>query len=398
MQNIIYIGERKNGISNLLIDIIQECICSSITMKCFTWLFIVLILHKHSCKKPVFIILIGHYLLLLVNACIKCVLPYFPVNYANYYPYGKIRWIANCIGECFYYCGEIVGDWYPLIRTRTVTNNDKKIKIVYVTCIIFNFTKLFGIGVILKNMNINLRMKDDNNQNVKDMPQFKVIWYGTLIAVQVASFFYDLSVTYALKTCLFNKMKEYNLGNKINFLDKFKYISELRIFTSMVASITFLPILCYFFHILCYNLQYGEDQTKMRLNEPIEHFRGLVVSINYTFMYIDQILLRVYAERDISNYSLNLLVTSNSHDDSKIESPIMLHEHLTFNNDQIISKRVNTNNKNNNNENIYDNISSPNSISNFTYPTNALCTNTISNKYYNNIDDNSISPRNFKNF
>jgi len=363
MHGVLEYAESKNGNIDKKEDVIQRIITSFLTNSFFPWLCIIfIIINRRNWKKPVIIVLLIHYILRSSCDFVKGIVDLkATIKSDKHWPYHENVWYLYGISMSLSLLGEIVGDWYPLLRTKAViknSSNKKKLMFVYITCIFYNITKIFGIYCYFMKIPMNLNVIDDQGKQVKDKLRFYVYWWTAVLTMQIASFFYDLSVIYALNTCLFKKIKlfdtinNYNRNNysmsvsnnsmnnngngndknnyhtqekrnRYSFLEKFKHISELRIIISMAASIVFVPFLVIFVTILIKELRHGEDPTKMKYNMPIEQFRNVVISINFTFMYIDQILMKSYVAKGYNtsrNKSLTHFTnfTSSHHSYNKI--------------------------------------------------------------------------------
>eukprot|EP00833_Pecoramyces_ruminatium_P011732 jgi/Orpsp1_1/1185764/evm.model.c7180000095126.1 len=305
MQIIIEYGEKKGFLDlGKKIDKYQNIIINPyIQSYFFPWVCLILLLNRKNWKRKVIFILVGHWFLRSTGTVFINIMDVRKKEPNMNWPYSKSNWlISNSIASLFWLTGEILGDLYPLLRIKAVTNNHRKIRIVYVTCILYNITKV--IGIIHQFSPIDLRILDENRNKVKDIENFRIKWWEIVFFMQLASCLYDLSVIYSLKNCLFNKLKEYKNNNMNNnthsgnsFMNKFKQISEFRIILSMVITLLFIPILFIFVVIL--NQNYNMNDIKyINLNSSIEQFRQVVLSFNFTFMYIDQILLRCFVEKN----------------------------------------------------------------------------------------------------
>ncbi|OUM60685.1 hypothetical protein PIROE2DRAFT_13504 [Piromyces sp. E2] len=298
MHEIIENAETRNGISSTRIDTIQKIIGSYYIFEFFPWVCLILLYNRKNWKRPVILVLILHYLFRATGNFLRYTLELREPELNTYWPYSTANWyISVALANVFYLTGEIIGDWYPLLRTKAVTkntSNNKHIKLIYITCIAYNLVKVYGMYCYFMDYPIDIRIRDENNNPVEDIITFKIRWWSTVAVLQIASFIYDLSIILALKKSLFDKLQDYQ--KKGTFLDKFKQISELRIFISMITSILFLPFVIVFVITLI-------DEYKLKranyipADNGIEQFRQVVLGVNFTFMYIDQILLRFYAEK-----------------------------------------------------------------------------------------------------
>ncbi|KAG4102034.1 hypothetical protein H8356DRAFT_1653288 [Neocallimastix lanati (nom. inval.)] len=306
------------------IDNIQKVILPFITSPFFPWICLIFLLNKKNWKRPVILVLIGHWLFRAIGDLLRNTMELRNETSINtYWPYTKTNWyVSNGIAHVFWLLGEIMGDWYPLLRTKAVTNNSNKMKTIFITCIIFNITKVFGMYTYFMDMPIDLRVTDENGNKVKDIIKFNIYWWTSIGLMQISSCIYDISVITALKTCLFNKLKEYKNFRKNTFLDKFKQISELRIILSMVISLIFLPFLILFVVSLIREYRKSQISSFTTSSSSIEQLRQVVLSFNFTVMYIDQILLKSIANKKNISKSRNCLSNNASSSSVKTENSL----------------------------------------------------------------------------
>ncbi|ORX76182.1 hypothetical protein BCR32DRAFT_271423 [Anaeromyces robustus] len=290
MIDLIQYAESKRRISNLTIDISQKALTSIIT---------------------------------LIGTSISTCIELRPRVDNAVWPYTKSNWYGLlATSNVFYLLGEMLGDWYPLLRTKAVTTNSKKIRIVTFMCILYNIVKLYGIICYYLDYPINLTQYDEKNVEINGTIKFKIRWWGMVATLQIVSFMYDLSVIYALKTDLFNKLAECNNYCQNNFINKFKQISELRIIISMTASLLFLPFIIIFVISLFKEYTIGKNPAKTNIEVQIEQLRQTVLSVNYTFMYIDQIFLRCYVEQKDKEDSIVTWTYSETSPSKRIVNPM----------------------------------------------------------------------------
>ncbi|OUM60687.1 hypothetical protein PIROE2DRAFT_13507 [Piromyces sp. E2] len=300
-------------------------------------------------KRPVILILILYWFL-------QCTGDHFQ-NYLYFsdiekyreegyeWPFNKYNWlVVNSIAHLFWESGEIIADWYPLLRTKAIVQEKKKLKPIYLTCILFNIIKS---GLILSNfIFVPSTFKIPDSKVNLELMKYKIIWWSIVFAIQIVNLSYDISVIIALKKSLFNKLESFK--NKSNsFLDKFKQVSEL-----LVKDIT----------------------------DPVEYIRIIGLRFIYTFMYIDQILLRFYIKKSKTSYKTN----STSVDSELLITPPASTEpsSTAYNSNFTISTNsgysVNT---------INNSGYSANTINNSGYSAN-----TINNNNFNYNSGNSLSP------
>eukprot|EP00833_Pecoramyces_ruminatium_P002294 jgi/Orpsp1_1/1176326/evm.model.c7180000057203.1 len=318
-------------------DIYQKLIEVYILNPFFPWLFLILILNRKKWKRPIIFILIFYWFFKSTSDLLTKILDSIYTEFCHFeyllWPYNVHYWKLGCISNIFLKVSEIIGDWYILMRTKAVIRNSRKILLLYITCFLFNLTKLgdifyrfylypnvhksfidFREQSPLEYQNGNIQKLYDLLNNFQDSAsnlQIKLVM--TLGIIQIASFFYDVSAIYCLRKHLFLKIKE---TDKKSFIEKFKQMSEFRIIISLIASIIFIPFIIYMIFIII-KLRKNEyrvgasdgddDNLKIILNNEfnqVDNFRQVVVNINYTLMFIDQILLRFYAERMNPKYKM----------------------------------------------------------------------------------------------
>ncbi|KAG4107406.1 hypothetical protein H8356DRAFT_1332778 [Neocallimastix lanati (nom. inval.)] len=274
-------------------------LCSFITNQYFVWVVLVLLLNIGNWKRPVIIVLFFHWLFRSIGDILTSFKELIPRQF-NKWPYSNKGWTYPYgVASLFWYLSEIIGDWYPLLRTKAIINNPQKIRVVYVICITFNIVKItqFYNFITYIPFKIVNGMPSDTTY-FKDLGNHRIKQWGNVIVQLIISFLYDLAVIRILKTQIFNKIKR-DIMRKNRFIANFKFISEYRIKISMISTIIAFPFL-FCFSFLCIS------QTFSRKNNTIsslsaESIRQCVLNINYSLMYIDQILLRFFVERNKNN-------------------------------------------------------------------------------------------------
>lgn len=263
-----------------------------LTSQFFYWTLLLLIMHRFNFKKPVIKIVIFHYILRTIGDILDqygqryttfyhkidgiCVAE--PVTKAEHHP---LRWfISRQLAGIFWYSGEIVGDWYPLIRTRAVVvGEDKKnLWYIYVTCFIFNLSKIVMMLYHFTVDKDNIKLEEDNFYNV---------YWAIYLASLCCSLLYDSSVYIAMKRAIFKETESINFG----FLKKFRNISEYRILVSAIIGLIGIPIM--------------GSSAILRLNFKsydwsFEDLRIFIVNTTYYMMFIDQIMLYYISKEEHS--------------------------------------------------------------------------------------------------
>ncbi|OUM69221.1 hypothetical protein PIROE2DRAFT_2927 [Piromyces sp. E2] len=294
------------------LDILQYIINGYILNNFFQWVLLILILNKGRLKRPVIFILVAHWFLKGTGITIRNSIFFIPEEEGKSWPYNTKNWYILSISQAFYICGEIVGDWYPLLRTKAVTSNKNGFRKVYSSCIVFNMTKIM---LILRYFIFPFDQKSSENDNRKiNSHLFGIIVYYCLYTVMyLTSFVYDFTVILTLRKKVFKRKN--GTADKNSFLDKFKKISEYRIFITMAGSLIIIPFLVILFFIRKENcLTLNSVCENEPLNYVINSFSYLIRDINYNIMYIDQILLKFYAERCNPRYSMESKSNYSSND------------------------------------------------------------------------------------
>jgi hypothetical protein len=282
---------------NAKIDIVRNIIYAFIKpvqSQFFYWTLLLLIIHKFNFKKPIMKLILYHYVFRTLGDIVDGLCNGFIKHYFSISATGEcandignterspLKWfISRQINSFFWYIGEIIGDWYPLLRTKAVARDKSSLRYVYITCILFNITK---ISIPISQFFLSptsLYTKEGVYDNAHVEGYYNYYWF-IQVAIIVASLLYDLSVYMALKKNLFDK----SVG-EFGFLKKFRTISEYRIVVSALIGCIGLPVslVTAIAKVALYNNQYKE------LNFTIEDFRTVVNNVQYMMIFIDQILL-----------------------------------------------------------------------------------------------------------
>jgi len=255
-----------------------------LTSQFFFWTLLLLLIHRLNFKKPVMKIVVAHYILRVIGdifdsygskytayyhkniegICVKDA-----VNKAEEHP---LRWlISRQLAGIFWYSGEIVGDWYPLIRTKAVVGDLKETWYVYVTCFIFNLSK-----ITMMFYHFTVSETDMLNNERKD--QFYNGYWAIYLVSLCCSLLYDISVYIAMKRAIFKDTESIDFG----FLKKFRNMSEYRILVTAIIGLIGIPIMG---ASAVLRLKYKEYDWSF------EDLRILIVNTSYFMMFIDQIML-----------------------------------------------------------------------------------------------------------
>ncbi|ORX49335.1 hypothetical protein BCR36DRAFT_353800, partial [Piromyces finnis] len=192
----------------------------------FYFTLVVFILHKFNFKKPIMKIILVHYIFRsLGNALdrLGSIMSHYFANTPTYDIQGNVvgyecifeaerfemhplRWfITRHLATAFWYVGEIVADWYPLLRTKMLLKGEKSMFLIYLTCGLFNFTK---IVLIIYYISLGPSKLYDKH-GVFDKNLLNVFYYNYWIIqlmVLYTSIIYDITVFMILKKKL-NEIK-----------------------------------------------------------------------------------------------------------------------------------------------------------------------------------------------
>ena len=194
-----------------------------------------------------------------------------------------LRWFLTRQIGCTLWCtGEIVGDWYPLFRTKAMSWDKKSILLVYFTCGLFNFSKISLFVYHYKLLPSQLYDKDGvYDQDTVDKFYFPY-WYIQILIIYT-SVIYDFSVYYVLRKNL-SKISQSNIG----FIKKFKMLSQYRILVSTFICFAFLPIISI---TLMLKIYFFKAYNYHKLNFSFDEIRQSITNVQYFMIFIDQILL-----------------------------------------------------------------------------------------------------------
>jgi len=292
-----------DGTINVVRNIIYA-IAKPLQSQFFYWTLLLLILHKFNFRKPVMKVILAHYVLRVVGDILEqlglLMNHYFSMRSdgtciaeipsVEYHP---LRWLlTRQIGMIFWYFGEIAGDWYPLLRTKAVARDQRSIWYVYVTCALFNISKVVIIVLYWLRFPTEI-YNSDGTYDEEGNNRFYNIYWACQGVVLFFSFFYDLTVYLVLKRQIFNKSNA-----EFGFLKKFRSISEYRMAISAFIGLVGLPVV-FGTLLVKYYFIYDRDSEYSRLNFSFEDIRLLISNVQYYMIFIDQILL--FRSRDGSS-------------------------------------------------------------------------------------------------
>eukprot|EP00833_Pecoramyces_ruminatium_P013876 jgi/Orpsp1_1/1187908/evm.model.d7180000061048.1 len=289
----------------------------------FYWTILIFILYKFNFRKPVMKIVLLHFVLRALGDVIN---RFGDLEIMNHY-YTKepvyneqdiqiglqcrydsgapernpLKWFLTRQIGCTLWClGEIVGDWYPLLRTRALAKGQKLMRIVYITCGLFNISKL---SLIILHYTLNpakIYNKELLFENEKVLDFYFNYWTLQLFVIY-SSLIYDFSVYYVLKRNLSG------MGKISGFLRKFKTISQYRIYVSVIISLIFLPLFSITIFIKYY---YRRKYGYINLNFSFDEIKNSINNVQYYMIFIDQILLLHTRDDSVREYSYTVQTES----------------------------------------------------------------------------------------
>ncbi|ORX61156.1 hypothetical protein BCR36DRAFT_341482 [Piromyces finnis] len=284
----------------------------------FYWTLLLCIIHKFNFQKPVMKLVLGHYVFRTIGDIIDTIGGGFLSHYFAYDNDGKCIdgliytevyplkfFMTRQINLFFWYAGEIIGDWYPLLRTKAVARDRNTLKWVYMSCGLFNLSKIavFFYQWTLDPKKIYRGEKRGVYNKVYVDGFYNGYWIMQCVII-ACSLIYDITVYMVLKKQLFDRTNK----NEFGFLKKFRSISEYRIVISAVIGVIGLPI-SLFISIGKYYFFYIKEKTDIDFN--FEDLRTTIANVQYFMIFIDQILLlRSKDESTIETYNNS---GSNSH-------------------------------------------------------------------------------------
>jgi len=359
--------------------------------KFFYWVLIVFALHKFNFKKPIMKVIGFHYMFHVIgdmlNRSCDLLNDYYvnlideKGNYSCSSNISPLKWfIGREIAMISWYVAEIIGDWYPLLRTRAVVKNEKIIWLVYITCGIFNLSKVAKV-VLYCSRGLRTLYNVNGAYDYDKEGKFFVVGDIIELVILFTAVLYDLAVYIVLKKCIFNKGSFYKFG----FLKKFENLSEYRILLSSLFSLIFLPFIFIGLSIRFYYIHRYYGATK--LNFTFEDAREFVTHVQYFMIYIDQIFLTCFKnESTISSSNNNsgsnvYKSSSKSFGDSKMKFSSQLNNSNTY-----INSMNSLNDENERPNSKYDQIIRFN-LNNNDSMSRAYKINSsgVSKKYYDNI-------------
>ncbi|ORX49640.1 hypothetical protein BCR36DRAFT_353280 [Piromyces finnis] len=387
---------------NNIIDIVRTIIYAlsqPFQFTFFYWTLLIFLMHKFNFKKPIMKILLAHYLLRCTGHIIDNfggLMNHYYSNEPVYDSKGNIisykcrydssstemhplKWLlTRQICTIFWFSGEIIADWYPLLRTKAVIQKQKSIRYVYASCGFFNLSK---ISLMVYHFMLSpTELYDKNGAYDKERVSnfYNTYWIIQLIIIY-ASVIYDFTVFMVLKNNVFKINK-----SEFGFMKKFRNISEFRILVSAIISAVFLPIVSF---TIIMKFYCNHKYNYYNLDFSFDAIRQLIANGQYFMIFIDQILLLRSSEETSRERS----TTKSSHLGNN-RSNFM----RSINNDKTYYSITDFNNTNN----IFDSISrkktEKQSLSKFS-PSNttSIDSPTIAIDYNSPVDNNllALSPK-----
>jgi len=295
------------------VDKYQVIFTQPIVHEFFPWTCLALLLTHKNWKKFIVILMVVHYILRMLGDMHERSLYVRKPDYPESWPFGNSQWMKTYgVASVLWHASEIIGDWYLLLRTKAIVKNNKKIRWIYITCGVYNLIKVAQIFSFINYVPFR-KGYDEADEQLKyayytlDMADFKNNKWTNVAIQQICSLLYDISVFIVLRKYVFTDKEGMKLINKSgnSFLTKFKQISEYRIILSIIVTVCGIPLIfTYAFYVFyCHKTTTALDSSEkisavnnMVDDSVIDPIRTLILNFSYTFMYIDQIMLRFFAE------------------------------------------------------------------------------------------------------
>jgi len=309
----------------------------------FYWTVLIFILYKFNFRKPVMKIVLFHFIFRALGDVLnrfgdlELMSNYFTLEHTKNSD-GKIigyhcrsdsiapernplKWFLTRQIGCTLWCiGEIIGDWYPLLRTRALAKGQKLMWFVYVTCALFNLSK---VSLIILHYSLSpsklYNMEKDTGYYIFDdnkVLEFYFNYWTNQLVVIVTSLVYDFTVYFVLRRNLSS------MGKISGFIRKFKTISQFRIYVSVIISLLFLPLIALTIFIKYY---YRMKYNYYNLNFSFDEIKNSINNVQYYMIFIDQILLLHTKEESnrpttTGDYGTSLTNTGHHHQNIKKNS------------------------------------------------------------------------------
>eukprot|EP00833_Pecoramyces_ruminatium_P007193 jgi/Orpsp1_1/1181225/evm.model.c7180000076357.1 len=346
--NYFTIGSRNNKVEQW-----TESVIYMLTSPYFGLLLLTILLsyNNNNWKKPIYKIMILHWIIRAIGNGFKSAgtLVYYRDDAHKYSAnsigmikksrfvyrdtereilYSPNHWkFAQGFGSSLNYVGQIVGDWYLYIRTRTIVDAKRKMIIPLILVISFNIAKAYQIYLFfgIKNEYISY---SHGGVDMEDLVSFKAEWWKINIVIFLLSFLYELSILYVLKKNVFTEYSKI-LENDNSFLSRFKKVSLYRLYITTSISVVALIILSIFV-IGTRKVNNNPLYIEAYNGEPVglDSLQDYAININYYMIYLDQILLKNYTNNSILEKTLNVAKSTNSK--SKTEVTQLENNNINF--------------------------------------------------------------------
>ncbi|ORX77959.1 hypothetical protein BCR32DRAFT_282728 [Anaeromyces robustus] len=310
----------------------------------FLWTILVFIIISGNKSKNLVLYLIVfvftfNYIGLLINANASIIFPKQYKEYGYEYSSNESYLWGHFLSRLFFYIGNIIGDWYLLIRTRSFVKSNRRIIWVFITCILYNMATLIKIYINFKYTPFKNNFDPVNDKldyYTRKLEYKKNKWICDLF-VQLASLCYDVAVLITLKRKVFinfnydNIIKGKTKGNIL--ILKFQRLSEYRIYLTILFSLFASPLILLFCFKLLRGLNLSNDinpKDKIKYikdycnDNEIEDIRRAFMNLTYILIFVDQIMLKYITTKnnnqptDSRNYIINTY--SNNDDDREINN------------------------------------------------------------------------------
>jgi len=278
----------------------------------FYWTLLIFVMNKFNFKKIVMKFLLFHLLL----RCTADILDQIANVYKYYFSYQEtynndtqnficinesmhpMKWlISKQIAMFCFYSGEIVADWYPLIRIRDFVKR-KTMRSIYITCGLFNLSKLLMVVLHWSLSPTIIYNKITGAYNQEIMDKFNIKYWNVQLIIVCCTLLYQLSIFWVLRRkVIYVNPYPSNYG----FIKKIKSVSEYRIYFASILTLVLLPFILVTFSLKLYF--YYSKGVDLELH--FETFRKSIVNFSYFMIFIDQVFLVISKyERTLFNFNL----------------------------------------------------------------------------------------------
>jgi len=260
------------------VDGVSRIIFSPFNSVFFFFMIVMIVVHKNNIHTTSIKILIIHFVLRAIGDSVdrirNLILNDDDRIFAN-----SVLWHLKFSAYVFWYCGEIIGDFYLLSRTSPfIVSPFKNIRLVlsYVTYILLALGK---ISMITYHFFFPFQKIIRNGSEY-----YNKYWNGYWSFQLFISFFsmcYDIIIYFTMKVDFFDK-DIYSDIMENRAWKKYRKMSRIRVkYVAIISSLTFVLV-------LSSKIKFMENLLP---TSYLEYYRFQFVTMPYIMMYIDQILI-----------------------------------------------------------------------------------------------------------